>query len=261
MAYTPIPAGTTNWDVPVNAAFTDQDDRIEINASSISSLGSTVSGLAGQVSTNTGNIATNAADIDAIEIVNNDQWFEITNNRNASNALRNGQWTPQNQGLIAWSMDPSQAANPLALPGGSIIFIGLQIAANVTANNIVLPIGTAGATLTADQNLVGLYDAAGNRVAISADQSANWLSNGIKTIPFLVPADLTPGVYYAAVLSVGTTPITITRETNLAIGTINVGLTAATARVAELAGQTTLPASVTPSSRTLFTSSPWIAIS
>lgn len=28
MTYTPIPAGTPNWDVPVNAAFTDQDQRI-----------------------------------------------------------------------------------------------------------------------------------------------------------------------------------------------------------------------------------------
>lgn len=28
MTYTPIPAGTTQWDVPVNAAFTDQDERI-----------------------------------------------------------------------------------------------------------------------------------------------------------------------------------------------------------------------------------------
>jgi hypothetical protein len=28
VSYTPIPRGTTNWDVPVNSAFTDQDNRI-----------------------------------------------------------------------------------------------------------------------------------------------------------------------------------------------------------------------------------------
>ncbi len=35
MTYTPIPAGTQNWDVPVNAAFVDQDARITTNASDI----------------------------------------------------------------------------------------------------------------------------------------------------------------------------------------------------------------------------------
>jgi|SRR5881628_1669081 len=31
MTYTPISAGTLNWDVPVNAAFTSQDNRITVN--------------------------------------------------------------------------------------------------------------------------------------------------------------------------------------------------------------------------------------
>lgn len=30
MSYTPIPRGTTDWNVPVNAAFTDQDERITV---------------------------------------------------------------------------------------------------------------------------------------------------------------------------------------------------------------------------------------
>lgn len=45
MVYVPIPAGTLNWDVPVNAAFTDQDARItaaegvgSVNTSAISAL-------------------------------------------------------------------------------------------------------------------------------------------------------------------------------------------------------------------------------
>lgn len=261
MAYTPIPAGTPNWDVPVNAAFTNQDERIDINAQDITNLGSTVSGIGSQVATNTGNIATNASDIDAIEIVNGDQWFEITNNRDGVRALRNGQWTPEDQNLIAWSMDPSQAANTLPLVSGTIIFIGLQIAADVAVNNVVLLVNTAGSGLTAGQNLVGIYDAAGNRVGISADQSADWTTNGIKTIPLTATADLTAGVHYVAVLSNGTTPITSSRETNLSLGSINVGLTAATARIAELAGQTTLPATVTPGSRSLGNSSMWIALS
>ena len=35
MTYTTIPAGTPDWDVPVNAAFTDQDGRITTNAAAI----------------------------------------------------------------------------------------------------------------------------------------------------------------------------------------------------------------------------------
>lgn len=38
MTYTPIPAGTLNWDVPVNAAFVDQDTRITSNASRSTTL-------------------------------------------------------------------------------------------------------------------------------------------------------------------------------------------------------------------------------
>jgi hypothetical protein len=35
MTYVPIPAGTPDWDVPVNAAFVDQDGRITANAAAI----------------------------------------------------------------------------------------------------------------------------------------------------------------------------------------------------------------------------------
>lgn len=40
MTYTPIPKGTDSWDVPVNAAFVDQDTRITSNAASITTLNS-----------------------------------------------------------------------------------------------------------------------------------------------------------------------------------------------------------------------------
>ena len=233
MTYTPIPAGTQNWDVPVNAAFTDQDGRIAVNE----------------------------GDINAIEIVNNTQSSDIATLQGETSALRNGQWTPQNQNLIAWTMDPSQAANTFLAVSGTIFFIGLQISVSVTVNNMVVLVNNAGSGLTAGQNLVGIYDAAGNLLGVSADQSTDWLSSGIKVVPLLTPVNLTPGVYYVALLSNGTTPITTVRETNLSVGSINVGLTAATARIAELAGQTTLPATVTPASRSLGNSSLWAALS
>ncbi len=44
MSYTPIPAGTVDWDVPLNAALTSQDSRITVNESAITSLSSDVAG-------------------------------------------------------------------------------------------------------------------------------------------------------------------------------------------------------------------------
>ena len=38
MTYTPIPKGTDSWDVPVNAAFVDQDTRITTNSDDITNL-------------------------------------------------------------------------------------------------------------------------------------------------------------------------------------------------------------------------------
>lgn len=65
MTYTPIPAGTLNWDVPVNDALTDQDTRITGNTASIATQAGQIAGnsssittLQGQVATNSGNITT-----------------------------------------------------------------------------------------------------------------------------------------------------------------------------------------------------------
>lgn len=45
MTYTPINKGTTDWDVPVNAAFVDQDTRITANAGDIATQAALVSTL------------------------------------------------------------------------------------------------------------------------------------------------------------------------------------------------------------------------
>lgn len=50
MTYTPIAPGTPSWDVPVNAAFTDQDGRITANSSSITGLQTATGNLAWQAS-------------------------------------------------------------------------------------------------------------------------------------------------------------------------------------------------------------------
>lgn len=46
MTYTPIVRDSLDWDVPVNAAFTDQDGRITTNATNIASVTTTANGAA-----------------------------------------------------------------------------------------------------------------------------------------------------------------------------------------------------------------------
>jgi hypothetical protein len=58
MTYVPIPKDTPDWDVPLNAALTDQDGRITQNAADISTGAANITTLQGQVATNTGNITT-----------------------------------------------------------------------------------------------------------------------------------------------------------------------------------------------------------
>ncbi len=269
MSYTPIPAGTPDWDVPVNAAFTDQDGRITSNTASIDTQSTQITNLQTDVGTlqtdvadNTADIATNTANIatNTSNIATNTS--NISTLQTQSTQVRNGGWLPSDYGFIAWSIDPSEAANNLTLTSGTILMVGLQIRQSTNFSNIIVHLQTGGSTLTAGQNLVGLYDSAGNRVAQSADQSANWTTNGLKIVPMTgAPIALTPGLYYVAILSNGTTPVTIVRETSISSNIINTNLTVATARVAELAGQTTLPATITPGSRTFNVNSPFFAIS
>lgn len=198
-----------------------------------------------------------------------DQDTRITTNtsqvatlRSESDQIRNGSWLPSDYGLISWSTDTSQGANSQVLTSGTLIMIGIKVRATASLTNVKLLVSTAGSGLTVGQNLVGVYDSAGNRVGQSADQSGNWTTTGTKTIaltggPFSIPA----GTYYVAVLSNGTTPISIPRETSLAANIINLDLPVASARSASLAGQTTMPVSITPGSRSFDMNSYWAAIS
>lgn len=227
MTYTPIPKGTSDWDVPVNAAFTDQDTRITTNASNITAHTSSISGL--------------RVDVDQV---------------------RSSTWIPADYGLISWSIDPSQAANSQVLTSGTIHMVGIKVRSATNLTNAVIVVSTAGSGLTAGQNLVAVYDSLGNRVAQSADQTANWGTTGTKVVPMTGgPVSIPAGTYYVSVLSAGTTPISMPRETSLAANPLNLNLTIGNARGAALAGQTTMPANINPLLRTFETNSYWAGIS
>lgn len=165
------------------------------------------------------------------------------------------------QGFKAVPYDPAVASATFGLTSGTVFMTRVDLSAPGTLNGIVFAIATAGASLTAGQNLVGLYNAAGTRVAVSADQTTAFGSTGLIQAAFTAPYAAAAGPYYLAVLSVGTTPITVYRSVSAgaAAGLLNFGLTAATARFATgPTAQTSLPASVTMSSRTPAGTSIWL---
>lgn len=162
------------------------------------------------------------------------------------------QWYPSDQGFLAWSTDPIANFGNTAPALGVVTMVAVPLRQTATVSRIILsiPSGVAGVTLTAGQNFAGIYNSAGTRVGVTADQASNWQSTGVKDMPLTVAANLTAGMYYVAVVTNGATGPAFARQTSDSQGSLNANLTAATFRVSTiLTGQTSLPASITMASR------------
>jgi hypothetical protein len=168
---------------------------------------------------------------------------------------------PSIQGLLAWSYDSEIAGSTNLLTSGTVYLTKMVLPEPITVTNVHLTVETAGSTLTAGQNLLGLYSSSGARLGVSADMTAAFGSSGFKTGVLTAPVSITTaGVYYAAVLSVGTTPITVASSPGLQ-ATFNANVTGATLRHAIAAtAQTSLPNPITMSSNTSTGVSPWMAL-
>lgn len=224
MTYTPIPAGQDNWDVPVNAAFVDQDNRITAN---------------------TGAVASNGTQINAIEA---------------------GATMPAEQGLQTWNYDPITASGTSALTTGSLYMARVRVTAGFVCSTSYFSLAALGTTLTAGQNFIALYDSAGTQVAITADQTANWGTTGVKSTAWVTPASLVPGYYYVALLTNGATGISVTRAVSTGVAALlSPNFTNATLRWSTggtgLTGLTAMPASITMSNRGQSSTATWVALS
>lgn len=168
--------------------------------------------------------------------------------------------------LKAWTYEPAAASSGTSVPlsTGVIKLDKIPVDAPFLATSAILEVQTAGATLTAGQSLLGLYDSSGNRLCLTADQSAVWNSTGVKaaanftTATVIQPGPL--GFIYCAILCVGTTPAAFRHMTANTV--INAGLSAGEFRSATiLTGQTTLPTTLTLSGMAANTSMPnWVGI-
>lgn len=175
-----------------------------------------------------------------------------------------GTFIPSDQNLLTWTHDPAtlRSVSNSPVTSGTVILSKVKIVNRSTVvTNVIVGIESAGVTLTAGQNLVGLYDSSGNRLAQSADQSANWTSAGMKTIALTAPVTLAVGSYYVAILAVGTTPPAFSMGAGGSVN-INVGLSTGAARfLLGPTAQTALPATITLGSQSTTTGARWAALS
>lgn len=157
---------------------------------------------------------------------------------------------PSDFGWLGWTADPLYCNATAIIPtSGTIYAMAFILRQPIQLNNITVFVSTAGATLTAGQSLLAVYNQAGSsRLALSADQSVNWVSTGNAVASMGGPIVLPAAHYWLCWLSVGTTMPTF--RTSGSIQAANLGNSGANLRCATttLTGQTAMPSSITPSS-------------
>jgi len=170
---------------------------------------------------------------------------------------------PSDHGLIAWAYDPATGCNGTTLAvNGTMYLSTLSFRVTTTINKIWYMASTVGATPTSGQNWMGLYTAAGARVASGAADSLVTLFNAAVGVTFATPYVAVPGRYWVAMLFNATTPPTMSR-TSASVNAFNNGAitSAASYRFATNGtSQTVLPASITPSANVIGASL-WVAAS
>ncbi len=181
----------------------------------------------------------------------------------AHNLIRSNAPLPVDYGLTAWAYDPAPAGTNSVFTGGVIQLVRIPIRATRTITNIVLFVGTAGATLTAGSCWAGIYDSTGARLGQTADQASAWTSTGTKTMAITGgPISLAEGYYWVAFVATGTTIPAFLRASGVGGAAINAGLAAASTRFGTYGtSQTTLPSTLTPASIGQSNNAWWAALS
>lgn len=172
---------------------------------------------------------------------------------------------PVTQGFVSWNYEPEtvSATGAAVNVSGTIYLHKIYLPANKLVSNIALGVQTAGATLTAAQNLIAVYNSSGTRLGLTADQSTPWTTTGYKTAAVTSPFTTTAaGFYYVAILAVGTTPPAFYQAANAPSILFNANLAAGTFRHATGGtAQTSLPTTITMGSTASSAFNIWVAVS
>ena len=114
---------------------------------------------------------------------------------------RSGEFGPREYGFTAWSHSPESFVHAPAQPAKGWVYLSaVWLPRATTVTNVILNIGTAGSGLTGA--FAGLYQG-GNLLAATADQSTEWTSTGLKTMPLTAPVLASEGLAYVALFCAG----------------------------------------------------------
>lgn len=105
-----------------------------------------------------------------------------TGEGSAWSTLETPAWTPADQGLLTWNIDPGTEGQALALPGAGVATVmTLKLAAAAPVTSIHMYAGVAGGGLTAGECFAALYQG-GALLGVTGDQSAAWAVSGEKVM-------------------------------------------------------------------------------
>lgn len=170
----------------------------------------------------------------------------------ARDRLNHDKPVPEDQNLLAWTGDPNDAghvtAQSAAGVGGRVTLVRIKFRRATLVSNIWLGLSGLPTSGPLADCYIGLYDSTGNRVAVSADITADLTTGATaKPLAMVTPYLAKPGFYYIALLLNGTwaTNSFTLKATGAGIS-VNAGLSAGALRLSSLlTSQTTLPTSIT----------------
>ncbi|QIQ62916.1 hypothetical protein SEA_MOAB_31 [Streptomyces phage Moab] len=161
-----------------------------------------------------------------------------------------GLLSPRARGLIGWSTDPTNVQAGTTMTLGTVYLVGIYVNRSVNATTIYWGFTTtAVSSPTAGQCFVGLYNSSGTRLATAAVESVAG-TTGLNATTISSTA-LTPGLYWVGLVFNGSSAGTHYRAGSLTSSVLNIGVSAAGYQFATNGtSQTSLPATITPSSNT-----------
>lgn len=166
--------------------------------------------------------------------------------------------TPSEHASIAWTLDPRSVRADKLLVAGTLYLAAVYVQKSVTAVKLGWGINVVGSGPVAGQSFVGLYNAAGTRLA-SVGVDARVTTTG--PFPETISVALTPGMYWVAFLINASTMPRLYCGGDLSGALLNWNESAATLSFATNGtALTALPATITPSSNAVAQACLWCAL-
>jgi hypothetical protein len=112
-----------------------------------------------------------------------------------------GQWTPGDDGLVASTfVDPAIATGNADPPGSRICMARVRLDRSSFVSKIRVFLMSGGTGMTTGQNFLALYDADGNRILVTGDQSTAWAGGKGEILATVSGQNLAPGYYWIGIL-------------------------------------------------------------